>query len=154
MLDELRQRMAAFLAAHQVGVLSAAGTEGAWLMPVRCRLTPGRSLTVDCLLPAWADAAYFLEQDPRVMLVILDPPSSPLAGETGGGLRWLQIQGAARAIVAPDWTGWPTRWASAAPPDALYRVVQVTPARMDLFDEGLGWGARETLDWCCASRDA
>jgi len=139
--------MAAFLAGHQVGILSATGSEGVWVMPVRCRLLPGRDLAVACLLPAWADAAYFLEQAPHVLLVINDPPQSPLPGETAGGaLCWLQIRGRADPVAAPDWTLWPARGTSTVPPDALYRVVRVTPARLDLFDERWGWGVRETLE--------
>ncbi len=147
MLDQLHARIAAFLAAHDVGLLSAAGPEGVWAMPVRYRPLPGRGLAVACLLPAWADAAYFLEQAPRVLLVINDLPQSPLPGETAGGtLRWLQIRGRADPIVAPDWTLWPARGTPTVPPDALYRAVRVTPARLDLFDERWGWGARETLE--------
>ncbi len=116
MLDQLHARIAAFLAAHDVGLLSAAGPEGVWAMPVRYRPLPGRGLAVACLLPAWADAAYFLEQAPRVLLVINDLPQSPLPGETAGGtLRWLQIRGRADPIVAPDWTLCITHPAIAAP---------------------------------------
>jgi hypothetical protein len=143
MLDELHQRMADFLAAHRVGVLSTAGSAGAWVIPVRYRPAPGDGLAVECLLPTWADAAYFLEQNPRVMLVILDTLSSSLPGGTGGGLRWLQLRGAAAIVGRPEWAGLlPT------PPLAgQYRVARVTPTRLDLFDETRGWGARETVEF-------
>jgi len=59
-------------------------------------------------------------------------------------LGWLQ--GIARPVPAPDWAGLLPTWTSATPPDALYLVVRVTPQRIDLFDEGRGWGARETLE--------
>ncbi|MCZ7571030.1 MAG: hypothetical protein M5U01_20990 [Ardenticatenaceae bacterium] len=39
------------------------------------------------------------------------------------------------------------RWVSALQLDALYLVVRVTPRRIDLVDEDLGWGAQETLEW-------
>lgn len=37
MLDPLRAQMAAFLAAHEVCILSTSGVRGAWAMPVRYR---------------------------------------------------------------------------------------------------------------------
>ncbi len=143
MLDELRERMAACLAQHQVGVLSTAGSGGAWVMPVRYRPLAGtcgsHGLEVDCLLPRWADVAYHLEQDPRVMLVVQDT-SAP-------ALRWLQVRGTARPVEKPDWAGLlPEETHATVPPDSLYLVVRVTPERIDLLDESRGWGVRETLD--------
>ena len=136
MLDELRERMTAYLAEHQVCILSTTGAEGAWAMPVRYR---NHGLEVDCLLPRWSDAAYHLEQDPRVMLVFLDAATN--------SLRWLQVLGTARPVENPDWTGLlPEGSPTAIPPDDLYLVVRVTPWRIDLLDESLGWGVRETLD--------
>ena len=184
MLDQLRAQMAAFLAAHDVCILSTAGAAGAWAMPARYL---ARGLEVDCLAPRWADVAYQLEQDPRVLLVIpsqISDPStepglslskgsgqrfgfrisdeqtapqsatlrlrsgqaSPLVGGTRGGLRWLQIQGTAEPVGAPDWASLLPGWTSAVAPDDLYLVVRVTPARLDLFDERQGWGARETVE--------
>jgi LuxR family maltose regulon positive regulatory protein len=124
---------------------------GAWAMPVRYRLLPAapghHGLDIACLVPRWADVAYFIEQDPRVLFVVHDPPPSPLAGGTTGGcLRWLQIAGAAEPIAAPDWTALLPGWASTAPSEALYSALRVTPTRLDLFDEGRGWGARETVE--------
>ncbi|MFQ5854307.1 MAG: pyridoxamine 5'-phosphate oxidase family protein [Anaerolineae bacterium] len=142
MLEELRDRMTAFLSHHRVCVLSTAGAQGAWAMPVRYR---NRGLEVDCLLPRWADVAYHVEQDPHVLLVIQDPPSSPLVGGTRGGLCWLQYQGFARPVAAPDWEGLLPGWTASTSPDELYLVIRVTPERIDLFDESRGWGARETL---------
>jgi len=175
-LDKLRDEMAAYLSQHRVCVLSTAGTKGAWAMPVRYR---NCGLEVDCLLPRWTDVAYYVEQDPRVMLVVLDTPRSGVgfspegpdvnvraerakpyglkpspAGallsqpddlSSGASLRWLQIQGAARPVAAPDWNGLLPQGTSNALPDELCRVVRVTPQRIDLFDESQGWGARETL---------
>jgi hypothetical protein len=153
MLDQLRAQVAAFLAAHDVGILSTAGVDGAWAMPVRYRPLPvaasnGRA-EVECLLPRWTDAAFFVEQDPCVLLLIVDGlPSVSLAssGEGRGGLRWLQIQGAAHAVADPDWAEWLPTWASPASPSDLYLPLRVTPCRVELFDEGQGWGARETLE--------
>jgi len=135
MLDELRERMTAYLAQHRVCVLSTAGAEDAWATPVRYR---NHGLEVDCLLPRWADVAYHLEQDPRVMLVIPAPTSS---------LRWLQVLGTARPVENPNWMGLlPAETPTTIPPDDLYLVIRVTPERIDLLDESRGWGARETLE--------
>jgi hypothetical protein len=73
LLDKLRDQMAAYFSQHRVCVLSTAGSQGAWAMPVRYR---NHGLELECLLPRWTDVAYHLEQDPRVMVVILDTPLS------------------------------------------------------------------------------
>ncbi len=143
MLDKLRDQLTAYLAHHDVCILSTAGSEGAWAMPVRYH---SAGLEIDCLVPRWADVAYFLEQDPSVLLVIQEPPSSPRVGETRGGLRWLQVQGTACPVVEPCWERLLPGWKSSTAPDELFRVIRITPERMDLFDESRGWGARETLE--------
>ena len=139
MLDELRARMLAYLWYHRIGILSVNGPRGAWAMPVHYRpLAGGTGLAVECLLPRWADGGYYLEQDPRVMLVIWDARSP--------GLRWLQMQGRAQTVPHPDWKRWNLSNLPHMPPEDLYQVVQVSPSRLDLVDEGRGWGARETLE--------
>jgi hypothetical protein len=120
-LDELRERVAARLSAHQVGVFSAGGPEGASAIPVRYR---SRGLEVECELPRWADAVYGLEQDARALLIVAEP--------TAGPLRWLEYRGLADLIAAEG-----------AEP---YLTVRLRPRRVDLVDETRGWGARETLD--------
>ena len=65
---------------------------------------------------------------------------------SGTGLRWLQIQGSTRAVEAPDWRRLLPHWISRGQPDSLYRVVRVTPRRIDLIDDELGWGIQETLE--------
>ena len=135
MLDELRERMTAYLAQHRVCVLSTAGAEDAWATPVRYR---NHGLEVDCLLPRWADVAYHLEQDGRVALVVQDTGAQ--------GLRWLRCLGAARPVEQPDWGLLPAETPTTIPPDDLYLVIRVTPERIDLLDESRGWGARETLE--------
>lgn len=92
---------------------------------------------------------YHLEQNPQVLLVIHDYPptnSSPQAGGSEGGLRWLQYLGTAQPLDSPDWSE--LLPAATATPllDDLYIVIRVTPERIDLIDESRGWGARETLD--------
>ena len=47
----------------------------------------------------------------------------------------------------PDMTTLLPRWISTTQPEALYLVVRVTPGRIDLVDEELGWGTQETLEW-------
>lgn len=135
MLDKLRDRIAAYLAQHQICVISAAGPDGARAMPARYR---SRGLEVDCLLPRWADVAYYLEQDGRVALVVQDTGAQ--------GLRWLRCLGAAHLVKQPDWDALLPAGVNIPTPDELYLVVRVTPRRIDLLDESRGWGARETLD--------
>jgi nitroimidazol reductase NimA-like FMN-containing flavoprotein (pyridoxamine 5'-phosphate oxidase superfamily) len=141
--DEQRERIASFLAHQRTGVISTTGSPGVWAMPVWYRPLPGppggRDLEVDCLVPRWADVAHPLTQNSRVVLIV--------QASSGAGLRWLQIQGTARPVEAPEWSRLLPRWVSAVQPDALYLVVRVTPSRIDLIDEDLGWGVQETLEW-------
>lgn len=112
-------------------------------MPVWYRLDSGPSgshtLEVDCLVPRWTDVAHHLSQERRVVFIVQAP--------SGAGLRWLQVQGTARPVEAPDWTRLSPRWVPNVHPDALYLVVRVTPSRIDLIDEDLGWGVQETVEW-------
>jgi hypothetical protein len=150
MLNKLRDRMATYLAQHQVGVLSTAGPEGAWAMPVRYHSPAGpagsRKLEVDCLVPRWAEVAYHLDQGPAAGSGIGQDVVLIVQGCHAAGLRWLRIQGTAKPVPAPDWDELLPRWTSTLPPGDLYLVVRVTPQRIDLFDENRGWGVRETLD--------
>jgi hypothetical protein len=146
---EQRQRIAAFLAHQRTGVLCcASGTnaiagQGMWALPVWYRpesgSSDGRSLEVDCLLPRWADIAHYLTQAARVILIV--------QASSGAGLRWAQMRGMARPVEAPDWAGLLPRWVSIVEPDTVYLVVRLTPNRIDLIDEDLGWGMHETLEW-------
>jgi hypothetical protein len=99
----------------------------------------GRNLEVDCLIPRWADVAHHLTEVVEVLLIVQASP--------GAGLRWLQILGTAQPVETPDWIHLLPRWASKIQPDSLYQVVRVSPKRIDLIDEDLGWGVRETLEW-------
>jgi len=135
MLDQLRARMAAFLAAHEVCILSANGANGAWAMPARYR---SRGLVVDCLIPRWADVAYFAERDPNVLLLIEDAEAP--------ATRWLQIEGTVSAVPDPDWVQWLPSWPSPAPPAQLHLLLRVRPRRIELFDARRGWGAREGVE--------
>jgi hypothetical protein len=134
MLDELSERIAAYLDEHRVCVFCTAGPEGGRAMPVPYR---SRGLEVECLLPHWAGVAYDVRQEPRVTLVVQDAGAPEQ--------RWLQVEGTAHPVERPDWSGWPPK-GNRASLDGLYQVVQVTPHRIDLMDASRGWGARETLD--------
>lgn len=135
--------MATFLAHQRTAVISTSGSPGVWAIPVWYRpesgLSDRRTLEVDCLVPCWADVAHHLAQECSVVLIV--------QASSGAGLRWLQVQGTARPVEAPDWPRLLPRWISTVQPDALYLVVRVTPGRIDLIDEDLGWGVQETLEW-------
>jgi len=174
MLDELRARFAAYLSERHVCILSTAAKLGAWAMPVRYCLAPDgddRRLELDCLLPHWADATYNLEQDARVLLLIQvdkKPGFSTRAGQlercgakSGSHVKassktgfledniplcWLQVQGKARPLAAPDWGRLLPGETARTWPESCYCVLRVTPTRLDLIDESKGWGARETLE--------
>ncbi|MBI3359888.1 MAG: pyridoxamine 5'-phosphate oxidase family protein [Chloroflexi bacterium] len=136
LMDELRDTVANYLLKHQVCVLSTSGTAGAWAMPTWYR---SRGLEVECLVPRWADVAYYLEQNPEVLLVIHDPQAA--------SLRWLQYRGVARLIDSPDWSSLLPERMSIVRPEERYVTFRIKPERIDLIDESRGWGARETLDF-------
>lgn len=141
--EERQERIASFLAHQRTGVISTANSPGVWAIPVWYRLNPrpstGHRLEMDCLVPRWADIAHQLTRNARVVMIV--------QASSGAGLRWLQVQGAARPVEVPDWSGLLPRWVSVVQPDGLYLVVKVTPNRIDLIDEDLGWGVQETLEW-------
>jgi hypothetical protein len=143
LLGEQGKRIANFLTHQRTGVISTTGTPGMWALPVWYRPLSGisgsRHFEVDCLVPRWADIAPQFTQDTRVVLIV--------QATSGAGLRWLQIMGTAGPVEAPDWDRLLPRWAPAMQPDALYLVVRITPSRIDLVDEDLGWGVQETLEW-------
>lgn len=93
---------------------------------------------MDCLIPCWADVAYFAERDPHVLLLIQDDEAPATC--------WLQVEGAASPAPDPDWGQWLPSWLSPVPPAELYHLLRVTPRRIDLFDAGRGWGAREGVE--------
>lgn len=120
MLDELRDRVTSFLSQNQVCVISTNGSLGAWAVLAQYE---SAGLTLNCRLPRWSDVVYYLEQEPNIMVLILDAASEKI--------RWLQYRGVARLTDSSD---------------EFYVAVQVTPKRVDLVDESRGWGVRETLD--------
>lgn len=144
-MERNRKLIASFLAHQRTGVLCCAGdnTPGMWAIPVRYRpvIEPSskQRLSVDCLVPRWADLAHILIQKCRVLFIV--------QGSASAGLRWLTIQGTSRPVEAPDWPRLLPRWVSTLQPDALFLMVRVIPRRIDLVDEDSGWGLQETLEW-------
>jgi hypothetical protein len=140
---ERRKQIASFLVHQRTGVISTIAAGSPWAMPVWYRPRSGpsgsNSLIVDCLVPRWADIAQHLTPEVKVLLIV--------QASSGAGLRWLQIQGTVQPVEAPDWARLLPRWVPTARPDALYLVVRVTPSRIDLIDEDVGWGLQETLEW-------
>lgn len=138
MLEQLRDRIAAFLAAHWVCIISTQGTTGTSAVLARyhfaSRTVGTDALQVDCLLPRWADVTYHLEQDPGLLLIIPDPQRD--------GLRWVQMRGSAQPVLATDWA----ERLSDVRIEERYVAMRVTPQRIDLVDESQGWGVCETLD--------
>ncbi len=135
MLDELRDRISAFTSQHQVCVISTRGGAGAWAAPAWLY---NQGLELVCLLPRWSDVLYHLEQDPHVMVIILDMQSK--------ALRWLQYSGSAQLIQSRDAEEILPQESLNIQVDDRYVTVRITAERIDLIDENHGWGARETLD--------
>lgn len=143
LLSDQLNRFAAFLTHQRTCIICTVASQGVWALPVWYRAlleTSGNpNLELDCLVPRWSDVAHHLAQEPAVVLIVQASSST--------GLRWLQIQGKARPIETPDWTRLLPRWVSKVQPDNLYKVVRVSPSRIDLVDDELGWGIQETLEW-------
>lgn len=135
MLDELRDRIISFTSKNRICVISASSPSGAWAMPARHQPI---GIGMVCWLPRWSEVLYYLEEDPRVMLVILDTRSD--------GLCWLQYRGTARVIAPADLEQMIPSGVSEEWTDDRYAAIHITPLRIDMIDESLGWGARETLD--------
>ena len=136
MFNPLRERLAACLARQHVCVLSTNGPGGVWAIPVHCR---SHGLEMDCLVPRWADAAFYLEQDSRVLLIF--------HAAEADSLRWLQYRGTAQPLAEPDWTAWLPEMAAGNRPEERYLAVHVRPSRIDLIDESQGWGVLESLEF-------
>jgi hypothetical protein len=135
MIDATRDHIEARLAAHRYCLVTAGSIEGFASLPARYRAV---GLEVDCLLPLWSEASYYVEDDPRVELVI-----GCVFEDIGS---WLQLRGTAQILDLPDWPALLSQRPGMVAPADLYRVIRVRPTRIDLFDERRGWGARETLD--------
>lgn len=135
MNERLEERVSRFLAAHQTCVIATGGVDGVAALAVPYR---AHGLEVECVLPLMAEAAYRLELEPRLVLVI--PP------QAGADPVWLQGHGTGEPVESPDWAALLRRLPVHVAPADLYRVVRVRFQRVDLIDEGRGWGARETLE--------
>ena len=78
---KLRDRVSTFLSRNHVCVISTNGSHGAW---ASVATYDNQGLLLSCHLPRWSEAAFFLEQDPEVLAIILDGSSEQL--------RWLLTQ--------------------------------------------------------------
>ncbi len=123
MQDRLRDQMSHYLAQNQAATLCASSTAGIGSTLVYYR---SNGLTLECRVPRWSDALYYLEQQPQVALVIA-------LGDQDQGLRWLHYQGRAELALAMG-------------TDHLYQPVRIVPYRIDLIDEQQGPGIRATLE--------
>ncbi|NUM43334.1 MAG: hypothetical protein HUU38_01400 [Anaerolineales bacterium] len=141
MLNRLRERLTDLLAHQNVCIFSAnepggASGGGVWAVPVRYH---SHGLAVDCLVPRWADASFYLEQNPQVLLIIRSSDGVPL--------RWLQYRGRAHILPAPDWPELLPKEDAQTPPETRYLAVRIQPTRIDLIDEAKGWGVLESLEF-------
>jgi general stress protein 26 len=141
--DDQRKQFTAFLTHQRAGVISTTAGSGVSAVLVRYRplgcKSGNRSLKLDCLVPRWSDVAHHLAGEAEVVLIV--------QGSSGGGRRWLKIQGGAKLVESTDWTSILPNWFSTLEPGALYLVARVTPHRIDLVDEDQGWGVQGTLEW-------
>lgn len=137
MFDSIEERLAANLASQQVGVISSAGPDGPWSMPVRYK---ARRLTAMCFVPSWSDLLFFLELDPRAILVVLTPSPE--------GAGWMQLRGMARIVTDAEAARWEesSKLRPVPTPNRLYKNVHFTPTRIRRFDSLSGWGKSESFD--------
>ncbi len=134
MLDELCDRLVAYLARNQVCVIAGLNTgrqAGAWAITARY---DSSGLELDCLIPRWADVAYHVQQNPHVLLLVLD--------QTSPGMCWLEYRGIAEALPCKKWIAKGLGGMPASDLADRFTVLHVKPERIDLLDESRGWGAR------------
>lgn len=134
--DHLRQRIIDLLDSQTVCIVGAAGRLSLAAQPARYRR---QGLDLICLIPRWADLAVLLEDGAQAVALIQ-------AGQPAD-LRWLQVQGAVRPAAIPSWADGLANGSAAASLEDLYQAWEIAPRRIDLFDKGLGWGWRETLEF-------
>lgn len=118
--DEVRDHIIRVLARNRVCVLSASGSFAAWAVAAQYGHV---SLGLECQVPRWSEVVYHLEQDPHATVIVVDAEADPLC--------WLHYRGVARTGLGVD---------------DRYVAIHIEPERIDLIDEGQGWGARETLE--------
>lgn len=134
MIDALGDPFERYIADHHSCVLVGAGIGGPSPLLVRYHAC---GLEIYCLLPLWADLAYGLDQDPRVVLVIPAPDMVDC---------WLEIRGTAAIVSSPDWSMLSVGETGNVPLGDLYCIIRIHAHRLDLYDGRRGWGARETLE--------
>jgi hypothetical protein len=130
MLDQLRHRMTTYLTAYRSGILTVAPPAHAASLPVRYQ---NQALIVTCWVARWSDIVYLLEERPMVELLIPAAPDPDV---------WMHYQ--ARAHLLPRAVRAPVH--DTHRPAAHYVVAQLMPYRIDLIDQRVVWGARETLE--------
>lgn len=91
---------------------------------------------MDCLIPRWTDAAFYLEQNPPALLIFQNLDDA--------NLRWMQYRGRAEILSAPNWAGLLPK--EETHPESRYLAVRVQPSRIDVIDESKGWGVLESLE--------
>jgi hypothetical protein len=106
-----------------------------YALPVRFRV---RGAFVECGVPTWSGIGELPEKAEQVTLTAVT--------SSGDDLYWLFIRGPGYVINDPDWEGLVPYERSLVDPGDLYRLLQIEPLRIELFDEKRGWGYRETAD--------
>ncbi len=137
MLDVLRDRIASFLAQHNVGIISVA-SPGAVHSVVTRYVSDG--LGVVCSLPRWSEVAYYVRTYPRVSFVVPDTITKPEI------LLWFQAEGLAHIVPPPRHITLPGLPSDISELEELFTFVRIVFYRLDLWDEAQGWGARDTLE--------
>ncbi|MDW7674235.1 MAG: hypothetical protein SCK28_06850 [Bacillota bacterium] len=107
-----------------------------YALPVRFRV---RGQFVECGVPTWSGVGDLLEKAEKITLVAVQ--------NYGTNLRWLFLKGAGTVVKDPDWEGIVSPQGGRVDPGDLYQLLRIEPKRMELFDEQLGWGFRETADF-------
>ena len=137
MLEQLRERLAAFLQSHSVAVVSAAALCPTGVLPVAYHAD---GLSLWCLVPRWSELAYHLEaQSSAEALAVIS------AGDAYAQC-WLRYLGVARNVPTSGWPGTLPAGVTAHTLRERYGIIQLLPTRLDLIDERKSWGARETLE--------
>lgn len=124
---------------------------GRYLTLARVRV---RGTVVECLVPTWAGLGDTLgdvrgdavRDAPHDTLDVAREAMLVVVREVGPALSWVYIKGDASLVGDPDLEGLLLPGADPANRTDLYELVRVQPVRIEIVDEGRGWGYRETMD--------
>ncbi len=107
-----------------------------YALPVRFRIHGSQ---IECRVPTWSGVVDLLEKAGDVTLVAVQ--------DINGKLKWIFLRGSGSLVEKPSWEDFVHSKFGRIDPEDMFQIVSIQPKRMELYDEGRGWGFRETTDF-------